>query len=131
MKNFTETLPYSAKNKKGNLIEGEVRFYVNPSQGRITKIELSENLRREAGLNSGHLRKVVRQPDFDLDDLIELANDHGACMKGCQDQWLETLNDNCLGLVDHGLDCLDVANENKTQCRRDCWTGTLFSLWPF
>lgn len=46
---FTEEIVVTRNDKKGNEVEGKLKVSFNSTEGKITRIEASENLRRETG----------------------------------------------------------------------------------
>ena len=105
----------STQDKKGNNIDGIARLHLSPSAGKVTRIEVSENIATAKGLDTRSI--------FDIeigDDLVGAAGDLGNCINACNQSEIDQLNQGC-GEEISPQDCVDKIETNARKCRRACY----------
>lgn len=92
---FIHETGITVQDRKGNEVSGKLRIHHNPMNGRLVRFEVSDNLRKEAGLNRGHLTALFNNPNSNLDndDIKELAAGGADCHMTCQNSYRDNLSD--------------------------------------
>lgn len=103
--------PISTVDANGNVVEGVIRISLNAASGRISRIEISENVAKPKGVG----RNALINADFG-DDVIENAAAAEGCLRACNSDYDDDFS-GCSG----DPSCERDVKQDRGKCKRKCW----------